>query len=122
MTDYTPATVGTMRRVISAIVPVGETVTLALPLHLSEYPRTFCGAEYFSDVDGTPTAATAGTAEVEAYSLTSPQVPETLAASTLDATAPGSVSWAVNTTKVVVTPTGITGATHWRINLTFNVS
>ena len=121
MTDYTPSNVGSMKRIVSVIVPVATTITLDIPLDLAEYSRVHCGAEYFSDAIGTAATAGAGTITVQAKSLTAPQGFETISPSSLACTAPGvSIAWTFNTIQVVATPAGVTTATHWRVNIALN--
>lgn len=110
-----------MKRIVSDTVLVSEAITLDLPLSLVEFPRCFLGAEYLK-ADGSASAATAGTLDVQVVSLTNPQGFEVLPESTMDCTVPTSISWLINTVRVIVTPTGIATSTHWRVNLSSNVS
>jgi len=73
------------------------------------------------DVSGNPVLAGAGTFAVSVYTVNNNQ-PESPAVSSIDGTAPVTIDWAANTTRVTVVPTGITTAISYRVVLTTNRS
>lgn len=81
----------------------------------------FAGIQFFNDAAGTVVATpTAGTILIEIRTVNTTPVFETIPANTVDATAPATISWAANTQAVRATPTGVVGATHYKLIVTCN--
>lgn len=84
------------------------------PAVLYPYPMGFSGVEFFtSDAGTTATNATGGSYAVALTSAASPQRAEVIDAS-IAADAQRQSSWTAPLAKLTITPTSITGATHWR--------
>lgn len=103
----------------SDVVVVADTINIE-GLQAS-YPHCFVGVQFFADAAGAASATPgAGTVAVTVETLNSVGIFEAVPDNTIDATAPHTVSWDANTTKVRLTPTGLTTATHWRAVVTIN--
>lgn len=83
-------------------------------------PHCFAGCQFFSDAAGTPAVPTAGTVAISIETVNTQPIFEDIPANVIDATAPLTLSWAANTKRVRATPTGIVGATHYRLVVTAN--
>lgn len=106
----------------SSIVTVDTTIELEIP----DFRRTHCfaGIECFNDANGdTAATPTAGSVKVEATSWVNPQALEEASGSPISVVIAEreQVSLAANPTLVKATPTGITGATHYRLLFTGNL-
>ena len=100
----------------SPIVTVGTTIIL----DISDPRRTHCfaGVALFNDADGDTVATpTAGSVAVAALTNVNPQAYEAASGSPIDVIVANrkQVSLAANPLKVRATPTGIAGATHYRL-------
>jgi len=73
------------------------------------------------DVSGDPVLGGAGTFTVTVYTANNNQ-PESPATSVIDATAPVTIDWSGNTTRVKVVPAGVTTAISYRVVVTANRS
>ncbi len=102
---------------VSEIVTVGTTVTLGDDVRLeASLPHCAVGVELLK-ADGSPTVATGGTFTVMVTTLANPQGSESPPTSNvISATSLSTVSWGLGVIKVQVTPTGVTGASHYRVN------
>lgn len=113
---------GETQLLVSEIVTVGTTITLTVGRENHAKAHCYLGAEFFSDDAGTPSAAT-GTATATVSTVANPQGTDVLTGgAVITASAPSTLSWDGNTREVVVTPSGIGTATHWRVNLVMNRS
>lgn len=111
---------GATRQYQSPIVAVNTTVTLGTPAESMDLdaPHSFGGVELFADAAGAATAtATAGTFTLTVKTGPNPQGQDTVSGGTIDATALSTPSWDAPTIGVTVTPAGVTGATHYRVNV-----
>lgn len=127
MTNYKSRTLnapGETTRVVSDIVAVGTTITLGDVDALDgTKPHNFLGVELFADALGAATATgTAGDFTVTVTTSVNPQGTEAISGPVITAAALGTTSWTGNTREVVVTPSGVMGATHYRVNLAMNRS
>lgn len=124
MTDYTANTLnspGETQLLISSIQTIDKTLTLTLGRELQDKAHCSLGVEFFSDAAGTPVAATSGSATVTVSTVANPQGTDTLSGgATITANAPKTLEWNWSTREVVVTPSTIGTATHWRANLVLN--
>lgn len=84
------------------------------------FPHCFLSVQIV-DVSGDPVLAGAGTFAVSVYTSNNNQ-PESPAVAVIDGTAPVTIDWSANTTRVKVVPTGITTAVSYRVVLTCNKS
>lgn len=107
----------------SAVVPVGTAITIGESGGATigyEAPFCFAGVEFFSDDTGTEAAYATPSAGTVAFAVTThvnPQFTDAIPTPSINASAPESVSWEAPTKTVVATASGVTGATHWRLNL-----
>jgi len=102
-----------------------DAVTVATTIDLiglrADFPHCFVGVQFFADAAGaTPATPGAGTAVVTLETINSEGIFEAPPSNTIDATAPHTVNWDANTSKVKVVPSGITTATHWKAVWTAN--
>lgn len=112
---------GDMRVFESDVEAVADTIIL--DGLTEEMPHCFIGVQFFSDAGGTtPATPGAGTVAVTVETLNNEPVFEAVPDSPIDATAPTTLSWAANTKRVRLVPTGITTATHWKAVWTGNRS
>lgn len=103
----------------SEVVAVADTIDLTGLA--ADYPHNFLGVQFFADAAGeTPVTPGAGTAVVTVETINNENVFEAIPDSTIDATAPTTVSWDANSKSVKIVPTGITTATHWKAVWTGN--
>ena len=109
----------TVTYVESAVFAVGSLVTLdGLD---SSKAHCFAGVQFFNDAAGlVPATPTAGTLLVEIRTVNTTPIFEAIPANTISANAPTTISWAANTQAVRATPTGIVGATHYKLVVTCN--
>ena len=123
MTETSTDALGRARVHKTIPVPVGTPITIGEAGGATighEEPFVFAGVEFFSSDSGleadwvTPTA---GSCTFVVTTLDNPQFTDAITVPTVDATAPELVSWEGPTKRVTVTATGVTGATHWRLNL-----
>jgi hypothetical protein len=84
------------------------------------YAHCFLGIQLV-DAGGLPVLGGAGSVAVTVYTANNNQG-ESPATSVIPATAPITVNWSGNTTRVTVVPTGITTAISYRVVLTANKS
>ena len=83
-------------------------------------PHCYAGLKFYSDAQGTnEVTPTGGTVPITVKTRNSGYF-EAPPSNTIDATAPTTVNWAANTAQVRATPSGITGATHYRMTVTCN--
>ena len=96
--------------------------TLSLTLDPS-YRHNFAALEFYSDANGeTVVTPTAGSITYEVVTPVTPNTFEPFTDNVKDATSSTLVSWAVNTTSIRATITGITGATHARLRASCNIT
>ncbi len=100
------------------ITPVGDTITVSAPD--ATQPHCFAGCQFFSDEIGTPAVPSAGTVAITIETINTEPIFEAVPANVINADAPLTISWAANTKRVRATPTGIVGATHYRLVVTAN--
>jgi hypothetical protein len=119
ITDFKKSGNGdSMMSFVSDLAAVADTVDLD-GLDPS-FTHCFLGIQLV-DVNGDPVLGGAGTLAVTVYTMNNNQG-ESPATSSIDATAPVTVDWSGNTTRVEVVPTGITTAISYRVVLTCNKS
>ncbi len=103
----------------SVVVAVADTIDLT-GLD-SDFPHNFLGVQFFSDAAGlVPVTPGAGSGVVTVETINNENVFESIPDSTIDATAPSTVSWDANSKSVRIVPAGITTATHWKAVWTGN--
>ncbi len=111
----------TLAFVESAVFAVGSIITLD-ELDITK-PHCFAGVQFFSDAEGiTPAIPSAGTVLIEIQTVNSTPIFENVIDNVITASATTTVNWGANTQSLRATPTGITGATHYKLVLTFNES
>ena len=102
----------------SPVVPVGTTITMTN--EDATQAHCFANVKFFADTNGqTPAIPGAGSVAI-AVQVVNSQAFENPPSPTIDATAPATVNWAGNTSRVRATPTGITVATHYQLVVTSN--
>jgi hypothetical protein len=112
-----------LHRLTSTIVPVGDTIDL--DNIDAANPHYFAGLEFFADSHGdTPATPSAGTVTITARSINSPNYMQNPSGSTgvnvIDLTAYEDLAFEGNYQAVRVIPSGIVGATHYRLNVSCN--
>lgn len=122
MTDY--QSLGGVKKALyrSVIVPVGDTITLEAtedPGMSRVSPHGFAGIEFLDGAgDGANVvAATGGTATIEVRTTVNPSAWESFANNEIDCTAPTTPNWDGTILAVRAVPSGITGATHYRLRV-----
>ena len=105
------------RSPVVALSGGGATITLQVGTNFS---HNFAGVIYFNDDSGADSAMVTPTAGTETYSVESilqPGTFQTFNNNTLNAMTPNQVDWSVNTNRVRVVLSGVTGngATHARL-------
>lgn len=98
------------------------TYTWILDAEAALYPHNFIGVEFFSDAIGTPATPSSGTYTIQVETTELPDVFQDPANNSVTASSPISVSFAGNPVSIKMTPNTIVGATHFRINLTSNMT
>ncbi len=103
----------------SEIVSVGTTIELG-GLDLSK-PHCFAGVKFFADALGAiPAVPAKGSVTLQIQTLNNAPRYEDPPATTIQAAAPSTLTWAANTVQVKATPSGIDVATHYRLVVTCN--
>ncbi len=103
----------------SDVVSVGTIITLS-ELDITK-PHCFAGVQFFSDAEGAVSVIpSAGTVLIEIQTINNAPIFESVLDNPITAKAPITITWAANTQSVRATPTGITGATHYKLVTTFN--
>ncbi len=103
----------------SAVFEVGSIIILS-ELDITRL-HCFAGVQFFNNAEGTISVIpSAGTVEIEIQTINTTPVFEVALDHTIVANAPTTVTWAANTQAVKATPIGVTGATHYKLVVTFN--
>lgn len=103
----------------SDVVPVGDVITIS-GLR-ADFPRNFVGVQFFADAAGLiPATPGAGTVVVTIETINTEGVFEAITGDTITATAVTTINWDANSSKVKLTPAGITVATHYKAVWTGN--
>lgn len=83
-------------------------------------PHCFAGVQFFSDSNGlVPVTPSAGLIEIYVQTVNSTPVFE-LVPNHIEALTPTTISWAANTKGVRATPSGIEGASYYKLVVTCN--
>ena len=105
----------------SAVTAVASTITIE-NINPSK-PHGQAGLEFYSDSGGTtPVIPTAGTVAIGVKTVNTPQVFEAVTGGTITASTPTTVNFSGSTIAVQAVPTGITGATHYRLTVTAHLT
>ncbi len=110
---------GYFENITSVIVTVATTIDI---VGREDFPHNFLGIQFFSDANGTPATAGAGTGTVTVETINNEGVFEAPPSNVITAATPTTVSWDGNTKAIKIVPAGITTATHWRAVYTSNRS
>lgn len=103
----------------SAVFAVGSIITLG-ELDITK-PHCFAGVQFFDDADGIiPASPSAGTVLIEIQTINTAPVFESALHNLITVNALTTVTWSSNTQAVKATPTGVTGATHYKLVVTCN--
>ncbi len=102
---------------------VSETTVVANTVELLglDPSMTHCslGVQLLDGADGDPVLAGAGTFAITIMTVNN-NFYEDPPDGAIAGTAPDTISWEKNTIQILVVPTGITTATHYRVVITFN--
>lgn len=121
MTDFTSTGRPQFTRTVeSDEVVLGATVVMTLTNDgdFSALTHVFLGVQMF-DVDGVQIVDSAGTFEVTIETVNTKR-PESPSVSTIDATAPVTISWAANTYKITVVPDSLSDTVTYKVVATAN--
>ena len=84
-------------------------------------PHCFAGIQFFEDPGGIiPAVAEAGTVTITVETVNTTPLLEAVPANVIQASSPTTISWGANTQRVLATPSGIIGPTHYRLIVTCN--
>lgn len=119
MTVFTPSgRPNFVRTVESDKVVLGDTVVMDVDGDFQSLPHCFLGVQMF-DAGGNPITDSAGTFTVTIETVNTKQ-PEAPAVSVIDATAPVTISWAANTSKITVVPASLSSTVTYKVVATAN--
>ena len=103
----------------SLVFTVGTTITLE-DLDVIK-PHCFAGVQFFSDSDGlVPVTPSAGHMDISVQTVNSTPVFEPIRTSRIEASTPTTLSWAANTKGVRAIPSGVVGASYYKLIVTCN--
>jgi len=115
-----------MSQIIKTRVLVTESpyTDVTLPVDITTEPiRPYCGASVvFYDANYDKITPTAGTVDITYNAWVTDRTNELPSNNVIDATDTHVVSWAANCDKVIATPSGIVGATYYKLRFVANAT